>query len=184
MGAVTGYPRRKRPPPISRLRRLISYNPETGVFTRLIAPGTRRDLIGTEAGCIGPAGYRVMHVAGVLCRAGRVAWAYMTGEWPPDDMEIDHRNQLRADDRWANLRLATASQQSCNMRTREPLSGVRGVRLHKGLWEARIKHEGVEHFLGCFTTLSEAAAARAAATARFHGQFAYKEDEDGRTSRS
>lgn len=177
-------PQRRKPLPTpERVRQLLSYDPATGIFLRIIAPGRRTDLVGTRAGYIDPTGYRTMNLDGVLCRAARVAWAYMTNEWPADDVEIDHRNLVEDDDCWSNLRVATSSQQKCNTRRTRAASGVRGVRFRKGKWDARIKFEGREHRVGRFVTLPEAAAAWAEAAARIHGQFAYKETEDGRTRR-
>jgi hypothetical protein len=90
------------------------------------------------------------------------------GRWPEE--HIDHRNRDTADNRLANLRECSRSQNmgnskvSCNNRL-----NMKGVRLHKwGKYSARIR----DQHLGMFDTVEEAAAAYAAAAAEAFGPFA------------
>ena len=83
------------------LRKLLEYDPETGLFTNLIRRGPR-SLEGTIAGSLMCNGYIELMLNGSHYKASRLAWLYMTGEWPK--YEIDHINRIRHDNRWDNLR--------------------------------------------------------------------------------
>ena len=92
-------------------------------------------------------------------RAHRLIWRYMTGEWPPD--EIDHINRVRSDNRWCNLRLATRSQNRKNISVHKDASSEsKGVSWHKqkGKWRARIHYNGKELSLGLFDRKEDALA--------------------------
>src|ERR1700719_1662744 len=96
-----------------RLRELLSYDPETGVFRWLVRKRQNvkaGDVAGSFDGC----GYCKISIDRRAYKAHRLAWLYMTGEWPP--AEIDHINMNRADNRFANLRLATRHQNMANQR--------------------------------------------------------------------
>ncbi|MER9685898.1 HNH endonuclease [Mesorhizobium sp. M0139] len=94
-------------------------------------------------------------------REHRIIWLLITGEWPTD--QIDHENQDRGDNRWANLRDAT---QTVNQRNRtlqkNNTSGVPGVAWHERdqRWRARIKVDGAYVNLGAFHSKDEAILAR------------------------
>lgn len=96
----------------------------------------------------------------------------MTGEWP--EQTIDHINNDRADNRWANLRAATYAQNNANTGLRgNNTSGFTGVsyKKQKRLWLAYIGHNGERKFVGYFKTAEEAAKARATAEAAYFGEF-------------
>jgi hypothetical protein len=112
-----------------QIKNALHYNPETGIFTWLISP-SQRALKGSVAGTVNDAGYIVIGLDGNHYRAHRLAWFYMTGEWPT--IKIDHENTVRSDNRWGNLRLANDSQNVCNQTLRaDNTSGVKGVRFWK-----------------------------------------------------
>lgn len=157
-----------------RLREVLHYDPETGAFTWLVSLGRVR--AGAVAGEITRQGYRLIQIDGQRYPAHRLAWFYMTGAWPAD--EVDHRNTVPGDDRWANLREATSAQNSWNTpKRRNNTSGVKGVTRHpkSGKWHARIRVNNGRVHLGYFTDINEAAAAYAAASKKFHGEFARTE---------
>lgn len=83
-----------------RLRELVHYDPETGVFTRRVSTANSAQ-IGQRAGCHNSDGYLQFCVDGRNRRSARLAWLYMTGQWPD---QIDHINGIRDDDRFSNLR--------------------------------------------------------------------------------
>ena len=59
------------------------------------------------AGCRDADGYLVMKFEGVMFKVHRIIWKMVTGKEPVTI--IDHRNTVRTDNRWANLREATRS---------------------------------------------------------------------------
>ena len=74
-----------------RLREVISYNADTGVFLNKVA--RRRALIGAVSGRINRDGYRQIQIDGRIYSAHRLAWLYVHGSWPGGF--IDHINRLR-----------------------------------------------------------------------------------------
>ena len=132
-----------------RLRELLHYDPETGVFTRLKASGGGEPA-GSIAGWLDKStGYVRCNLDGICYRVHRLAWLYMTGEWPAD--QIDHINGERADNRFANLREATNAQNVQNRRKqRNNTSGYPGVSWFQTKWQAHIRINGKLKHLGCF----------------------------------
>lgn len=151
-----------------RLRELLHYDPETGVFTRLCGR-----CAGRRAGALNETGYRHVYADGVLYLEHILAWLYMTGEWPDD--EVDHWDLDKSNNRWGNLRQATSSQNQMNHPIKKTnTSGHKGVHWapHAGKWRAQIRISGVGHHLGYFATAEEASAAYAQAAKLRHGAFA------------
>lgn len=145
-----------------RLREVLHYDPETGVFARLSLRGKAIDTPHCK-------GYRVIRIDGTLYLAHRIAWLYMTGEWPMS--QIDHVNGIRACNEWGNLREATPAQNQQNMgRSKANTSGHAGVSWHanSGKWRARIGLNGRELSLGYFESFEDAVKARADAKRRLH----------------
>lgn len=154
-----------------RLKELLHYDPDTGVFTWL-QPGKRR-LVGFTAGTVNSRGYLYISIGGKQYRAHRLAWLYMTGEVPEN--EIDHRNGIGTDNRFANLRKATRSQNKANSATyKSNSSGCKGVGFDKatGRWKARVQVNGKRISLGYFDSPESAYAAYCEAATKFHGEFA------------
>ena len=137
------------------LRRLVDYDPETGVFRWKQQAG--RANAGDVAGCLRGDGYINMIVNGRRGLAHRFAWFYVHGQWPAD--MIDHRNGQRSDNRIENLREADNTLNSQNMRAAKPsnATGFLGVSRGKdGLFNAQIGVNGKTHWLGKFATPEEA----------------------------
>lgn len=98
----------------ARLKELLHYDPETGVWTRLVAT-SNSIRIGDVAGGVNH-GYVRISVDGRKYSAHRLAFLYQTGAWP--SAEVDHWNLDKADNSWGNLRGATRSQNIANTSTR------------------------------------------------------------------
>jgi hypothetical protein len=155
---------------IERLREVLSYDPTTGQFTRLA--DSRKWKAGTVAGAKDPRGYVRVTVDGQRYWSHRLAFFYMTGRWPTAD--IDHINGIPGDDRFANLREATRTQNNANQRRRaDNKSGFRGVSWSKRdrKWGAAINVAGKKVSLGYHNTAAEAQAAYAAASVEYFGEF-------------
>lgn len=143
--------------------RLLTYDPETGVFTwkARTGRGSNRTQLKPTAGSVSDQGYILFNVGGKLHRAHRVAWLMTHGEWPP--ATIDHINRVRSDNRLCNLRLATRGENQQNLSIRiDNKSGHKGVFWYEALrkWMAYINCNGQRVTLGYFQDKSEAIAAR------------------------
>lgn len=152
-----------------RLRKLLSYDPSTGTFRwRVHRRGVKvGSVAGSTRGC---EGYRLIGVDRKLYTASRLAWLYMTAEWPK--FQIEYINNNRSDTRWGNLREVTPAQKRANARTTSKL-GVKGVWMTTGgRYAARIKAAGKITYLGSFDTIAEASEAYAKAAKKSFGKFA------------
>lgn len=156
-----------------QLKELLSYDPVTGIWTWLHPEQMNRKHIDAVAGTISVHGYRIITFSGTKYRSARLAWFYMTGEWPKDD--IDHINKDKADDRWSNLRDILHSDNALNRDLQSNnASGVRGVHWDssRSKWFVQVKKDGVNHFIGRYDDFDEAIAARDLAAIELHGDFA------------
>lgn len=141
----------------SRLKEVYDYDLLTGIFTRKIKVGTSGE-IGSIAGTENAKGYLILRLDNKYYLAHRLAWLYVTGEWP--DALIDHVNQNKSDNRFENLREANQSE---NMQNRtKPTSrnktGFLGVSFRKdtGKYSAEIWLNYKKKSLGCYETAEEA----------------------------
>lgn len=142
----------------ARLRELLHYEPLTGVFTALIKRSNTK--VGVPLGSVSN-GYLLIRLDYVLYKAHRLAWLYMTGEWP--EHQLDHINGVRSDNRFANLRSVTNAMNCQNQRgpRSNNRSGFLGVCWHMRArkWVAQIQVDGAHHYLGLFETQELAHAA-------------------------
>ncbi len=155
-----------------RLKEVLHYDPETGAW-RWLKSMSSRIKVGDVAGSTDAKGYTVIGIDGTQPKAHRLAWLYMTGEWP--QRHLDHKNGDRADCRWANLREATMAQNNQNCRTPSTnKSGYKGVAFHKatGKWRASISVNNYPRWLGLFESPEAAHQAYAAAAEGLYGEFA------------
>lgn len=171
----------------SLLRELLHYDPISGVFTwhyrhRRYFKDERSYKIwntkhaGKEAGCVAATGSpptetRRIAVYKRTYYAHRLAWLYMTGEWPSD--EIDHRDHDATNNKWDNLRAATSQQNKWNRRSTNR-GGYKGVTFdqNQNCYVAQIMVNYKNHHLGSFATPQDAHAAYCRAALKFFGEFA------------
>lgn len=154
-----------------RLREVLDYDPETGVFIWIMSK--QGVSFGKAAGAMKARGYRAVQIDGRDYAEHRLVWLWMTGQWPRD--QIDHINRDRADNRWCNLREATQSQ---NFANRTALStnktGLKGAHYEAGRqqWRVTIMKEGVRHFIGRYACPAAAHFAYIIAADKLNGEFA------------
>ena len=153
----------------SRLKELLHYDPETGIFTwRVGRPGCAAGkATGSKHRTLG---YVQIGVDRKILYAHRLAFLYMTGVWPVE--QVDHVNGDRADNRWINLRQVSHSENMQNIGgpRADNTSGLLGVCWNKrdSNWNAQIKAHGRRVNLGGYPTPEAAHAAYLKAKDELH----------------
>lgn len=164
-----------------RLLELIEYNPLTGRFYYRCARGKFKQ--GDQAGWWDGSSWK-LRIGGIQYLGHRLAWFYMTGEWPKE--EIDHEDGERFNNIFTNLREASSSQNKCNKESSSvPESGSRGVYPnHKGglPWRSMIQIGRRQISLGTFDSIEEASTAYREAAELHHGEFAFHNRPKPQTS--
>lgn len=179
-------------PDLRFVRECLDYDPATGMFAwrerprshfvsdrgwRQWNPKHAGNKAGSRHNGAGGKIYWCIRLQGHLWLAHRIAWLMAYGTDP--DSEIDHADGDPLNNRIANLRLATRSEQMANRRlnTKGTQTGVKGVTPNSDRrgFDARIRMNGKTHYLGYFRTIQDAAEARSKAAVRLHGRFARHE---------
>lgn len=144
----------------ARLRELLNYDQATGVFVWRVA--MRYGVgAGGPAGSMCSNGYLKIKVGGKRLSAHRIAWLFVTGEWPSD--MIDHINGVRSDNRFSNLRDASRAVNQQNQRHAQKSNtstGVLGVSAYEsgGVRRYRVRVRGFGKTRSeSFMTLADAA---------------------------
>jgi len=146
------------------LKKIIRYRPTIGDFIWRISY-KNNIKIGAKAGWTDTNGYYYIQIGNKKYRAHRLAWLYMEGFFPKN-IDIDHKDRIRNNNKWGNLRLASKQCNARNNKKRnDNTSGVTGVVWYKAYkkWRATIAINGKKHNLGYFKNFSEAVLYRLAA---------------------
>jgi hypothetical protein len=154
------------------LREYFDYNPDTGIMTWIKNPPRGQKVAGNSFGNYSN-GYLIGMFKRKMYRVHRLAWMWMTGEWPPGD--IDHINGIRDDNRWVNFRIADDVQNQQNAKMpKSNTSGVKGVHWHKRdcKWVVNLKIKGKNYCFGAFKDFEFAALVAEEAREKYHGTFA------------
>lgn len=152
------------------IRNLLNYDPKTGIFTWRVRSSNRLRA-GDKAGSIGKFRYARICIDHRSFSAHRLAWLHYHGEWPKG--HLDHINGNCADNRIENLRLATSSQNSWNMKAmKNNATGMKGITRDRGKWKAHICCHYKRYNLGLFNTPEEAHQAYIKAAKKLHKEFA------------
>jgi len=157
-----------------RLKEVLHYDPDTGVFTRLISIGNAKP--GDIANAVNGEGYIKISIDGKRYAGHRLAWLYVTGEWPD---KIDHEKGNRKDNRFKKLQSVSVCKNSKNRKIpKTNTSGLIGVYWHKNIkkWYAAIGVEGKLKTLGYFIDKFEAICIRKSAERK----YGFHENHGGR----
>ena len=150
------------------LVKVLNYNPETGEFHWRVKP-SKRFPAGMKAGST-VNGYVRIHHKDHMYGAHRLAWLYMYGKHPEN--QIDHINGNPSDNRIANLREATHTENAQNIRRAQKNNshGTLGITYDpkKQLWRARIGINGKRIYIGKYKSQEEAAKAYIEAKRTMH----------------
>lgn len=160
----------------SEIRKLISYDPDTGEI-RWRASKQGRNANG-KAGYTDKRGYVKVGINYKCYFAHNLIYLYMMGEWPTN--VLDHKDLNPGNNSWENLRPAT-NEQNCHNRSvhRDNKLGLKGVDKHKRGYRARITLSGKRIELGHFSTPEEASVAYNEAAKWLHGEFAWAGGQHG-----
>lgn len=144
------------------LKSLLYYSEEEGVFYW--------KKTGKIAGTLLKDGRIQIQLKGKLYKAHRLAWLYVHGRWPSD--QIDHINRNPSDNRIDNLREATQSQNQQNQVNAKSHNKSRllGASLDKerGTYASYLSVDGKRIFLGRFLLAEEAHSAYLEAKSVYH----------------
>jgi len=154
------------------LKSLFRYDEKTGLFERISDKHQGITNI-KKVGYVNDSGYLLISVLNKRYRAHRLAWLYMTGNMPTD--QIDHINLDRLDNRFVNLRECNNEENNRNSRKKSTnTSGYRGVHFNKqcNKWQARARVNGKRHHIGLFNSAKEAGIAYEKYISNKHGEFA------------
>lgn len=159
---------------LDRLHEVMGYDPESGWLTWRI--GGHGCSPGKRAGSLKSNGYRRISIDRQSFPASHVAWYHFYGVAPDGDV-LDYKNLDKDDNRIENLREATYSENSQNMRRSASNStGFKGVSVNNAPYNnakfrCSIRHNGKRIFIGLFHTAEEAHAAYCKKVAELHGEF-------------
>jgi hypothetical protein len=156
----------------ARLRELLTYDPQTGMFSWNHPSKTSKPV-----GCQATSGgshtlYLFISIDDRSYRAHRLAWLYIFGSIPAN---IDHADGNGLNNRIDNLRACDQTLNNANARLRcDSKSGLKGViwESRTERWRVQIKSYGKKIHVGRFRDRSEAHAAYFAMAKKLFGRFA------------
>lgn len=145
-------PQRRPSGPLTHeeLLRNLSYDEESGFMTWILS-GPRR-VVGCRAGYLHGSGYRKITLCGTEWFEHRLIWFWMTGSVPSSEMQVDHINLKRDDNRWSNLRLV---DQGTNLANSPRYGKMRGIMMRDSSFRVRLNISGCRTDKS-FKTLEEA----------------------------
>lgn len=149
------------------LKSRLRYDPETGHFTWI---SELARWSGKRAGSSDSAGYIAIEIDGRGYKAHRLAWLYVHGRMPAD--QLDHINRDKADNRIENLRECTHAENCMNRVRKRPCGLPSGVHRSGKRFQALIRVNGVLRSLGCYDTPDEASDVYQKARIEEFGEFA------------
>lgn len=136
------------------------YDPDTGLIS----------CNGVVKGCLEASGYVKLYYKGKVWRAHRLAYELQGLEIPK---QVDHKNGVRHDNRWCNLRAASNMQNQYNRKPTSKQGHLKGAQFNKRakVWYSQIRVDGKRYHLGTFATEEAAHSAYVEASRKLHGEF-------------
>ena len=158
----------------AELHRILDYNPKTGMFTWCVRPSAHvyaGDVAGKILSLPGKPSYTLISIKGRKHRAHRLAFLWMTGEWPPET--VDHIDGNGLNNAWGNIRFATYAQNNARLvRKRKRKHDLpRGVFPNGNAFMSKIKVNSKDVYLGRFKTPEEAHEIYLEAVRKYRGEF-------------
>jgi hypothetical protein len=155
------------------LKKNVSYDPETGIFARLIACHGKvkiGDIVNKP-----DQGYYKISVNSKVYLAHRLAWLYMTGSFPTGS--IDHIDGIKTNNKWSNLRDVTRRTNAQNVSTAraDNVTGLLGAHYRKedDRYSSCIQiSNGSKIYLGIFDSAEEAHSTYMEAKRKYHEGYA------------
>lgn len=163
--------RTKPLPTVERIRELFNYDPETGIFTTKKSRKCGQGEAGRTVGAKDARGHLFARVDGKHFKLHRLAWVYMTGEWPAN--MIDHKDRVGDNNAWSNLRECTNGENQMNKGPHvNNRLGVKNVsQMKNGDFKATVQAYGNVH-AQVFKDLDEASEWAKQKREELHGEFA------------
>lgn len=154
-----------------KLKELIDYNQETGIFTNKVTRNSRA-VKGAQLNPKNHGRYGVVTINKIKYRLHRLAWFYVYGIWPEN--QIDHINGDTTDNRICNLRDATNQQNQYNSKVINKSSKFKGVHFESftNKWKVQIRINKKQVTIGRYKTEVEAAKAYDSKAKEVFGEFA------------
>lgn len=155
----------------SELKESLYYNPDTGEFYRYST--------GRVVTAVNNTGYIHININGKKYLGHRLAFLYMTGKFPEED--VDHINGNRTDNRFSNLRVATKAQNNLNRKlNNNSSSGVKGVTFNKKLnkWLVQLQINKQKMYFGVYSDFELAELVSEEAIKKYHKEFARVKDKN------
>ena len=151
---------------------VLEYDPVTGHFTWVGEKSYPR-MRGKRAGVLQPNGYRNIQIDGARYHEHKLAFIYMHGSAP--SLPIDHKNGIKSDNRWENLRAVKHADNMHNQRRphKNNRSGFLGVviRPNSSRFWSKIRVGNKNIHLGVFDTAEEAHSAYIKAKMAMHSGY-------------
>lgn len=166
----------RKPLTQQRLKELLHYDPEAGVWTWTALAKRHGGRFNSTAGWRDKRGRLYISVDGEDYASHRLAYFYMNGAWAIGG--IDHRDTNPSNDRWDNLRVANQSQNIANSKKKAgTLCSLKGASFDRArnMWRAQITKNYRVIFLGRFRSEQAAHAAYCRAAMEIFGEFARSE---------
>ena len=154
----------------NQLIEILKYDKNTGIFTWINNGYQNHYKAGEIAGTLNSSGYIQIKIKGKCYRAHRLAWIYVYGESPKE--QIDHINGIRNDNSINNIRECSHAENLQNQRKPQArnTSGFFGVSFDKSKvkYRAQISVNGKNINLGLFKTASSAHDVYLTAKRKYH----------------